>query len=296
MLEIDLSEVVRGDMPGDQIQIEKNHILRAEVIFPVLLQKLKEAGKDKTVISVYGGSGVGKSEIGSLLAHYFKLSGYRAYVLSGDNYPRRIPGQNDGERLNRFRAAGLSAMAQNKAFTNSWDLDIHAAWEGLRDADPEIGRDHMGFKIYQEAGVRALQQYLGSEMEIDFDLINHIIASFKGGSSSLPLKRMGRMAEDVHFELVDFSKTSLMIIEWTHGHNPALKGIDYPVYLYSTPAETLAHRLSRGRDKGVDSPFVNMVLKIEQEQLNSQSGSASLIIAKNGKILTRDSLQKRMAP
>ncbi|OQY34185.1 MAG: hypothetical protein B6241_05725 [Spirochaetaceae bacterium 4572_59] len=294
MLKIDLSELVRGDMPGDQIQIEKTHILRAEVIFPVILQKLKEAGKDKTVISVYGGSGVGKSEIASLLAHYLKQSAYQTYVLSGDNYPRRIPEHNDGERLNRFRSAGLSAMAQENEFTSSWDRDIHDAWEDLKDADPEKARAHRGFQIYQEAGKLALRQYLGSEMEIDFNLINHIITQFKGGSTSIPLKRMGRMAEDVHFESVDFSKKSVLIIEWTHGNNPALKGIDYPVYLYSTPDETLAHRLSRGRDKRVDSPFSNMVLEIEQERLNSQCGRASLIIGKSGEILSIESLQKRM--
>lgn len=294
MPEINLSGLVQGDMPGDQIQIDKNHILRADRIFPAILKKLKDEGKDKTVISVYGGSGVGKSEIGSLLAHYFKLSGYKAYVLSGDNYPWRIPEQNDGERLNQFRSAGLSAMAESEEFSNTWDREIHAAWEDFSDADPEKAREHRGFQIYQEAGVRALQEYLGTHKEIDFNLLNHIIAQFKGGSSSIPLKRMGRMAENMYFESVDFSETAVLIIEWTHGNNVALQGLDLPVYLYSTPEETLSHRLSRGRDKGVDTPFTNLVLKIEQDRLNSQAERSSLIISKGGEFLSPESLQKRV--
>ena len=35
----------------------------------------------------------------SLLAHYLQQIGVGCYVLSGDNYPRRIPAQNDAERL-----------------------------------------------------------------------------------------------------------------------------------------------------------------------------------------------------
>lgn len=55
------------------------------------------------VITVCGGSGVGKSEIASLLAHYFENMGVGCYTLSGDNYPHRIPVYNDAERLRIFR-------------------------------------------------------------------------------------------------------------------------------------------------------------------------------------------------
>ena len=41
------------------------------------------------------------------------------------------------------------------------------------------------------------------------------------------------------------------------------EGVDIPVLLNSTPAETLAHRQARNRDGRADSPFTTMVLELE---------------------------------
>ncbi|MBR4484934.1 MAG: adenylyl-sulfate kinase, partial [Erysipelotrichaceae bacterium] len=88
-------DMPHGDMPGDKIKIDDGHIQKATTIFPLLIKELKKENKDKVVVSVFGGSGVGKSEIASLLTYYLQSAGIGAYVLSGDNYPRRIPLYND---------------------------------------------------------------------------------------------------------------------------------------------------------------------------------------------------------
>ncbi len=106
--------IAHGDMPGDQVQIGEEHIKKASLIFPKLLPMvlslLGERKEQKVVVTVCGGSGVGKSEIASLLSYYLKEFGIGSYTLSGDNYPRRIPAQNDAERLRVFRRGGREAL------------------------------------------------------------------------------------------------------------------------------------------------------------------------------------------
>ena len=89
-------------MPGDKIEIGEDHINKANLIFRELLGQIRELKKEdadrKIVLTVCGGSGVGKSETASLLSFYFNQIGMKAYTLSGDNYPHRIPKYNDAER------------------------------------------------------------------------------------------------------------------------------------------------------------------------------------------------------
>ena len=67
------------------------------------LAALAETGKEKAVICVCGGSGVGKTGIAAILAYYLRTFGIGCYVLSGDNYTHRIPMYNDAERIHVFR-------------------------------------------------------------------------------------------------------------------------------------------------------------------------------------------------
>ena len=109
----DPAAVPTGDMPGDSIQIGQGHVSKAQTIFPrmwELLTPYQVTGDGRAVVAVHGGSGVGKSEVGSLLAHYLRANGVGAYVMSGDNYPRRIPGDNDAERLRTYRAGALRGL------------------------------------------------------------------------------------------------------------------------------------------------------------------------------------------
>ena len=104
---MNLDNLPHGDMPGDKIQIEQSHIDKANKIYPVLHSMLT---KRKTVVCICGGSGVGKSEIASLLAGLLQKDGIKTYVMSGDNYPHRIPDENDAERECVYAKGGREAL------------------------------------------------------------------------------------------------------------------------------------------------------------------------------------------
>jgi hypothetical protein len=295
--DIDLDSVKTGDMPGDQVQINQSHVDKANTIFPHLLQELDKLDGKRLVASVYGGSGVGKSEIASLLGEYCRRQGFGTYVLSGDNYPHRIPAHNDLERLSVFRDAAMSAFARDPGFTNERMIRLQPRLETMEDmkrTEPS-DEDAVWMDVYHGAGRHALAQYLGTEQESDFSMVNTIIKAFKEGRDTINLKRMGRTTEDVRYEAVDLSDVRVLIIEWTHGNNPLLQGVDFPIFLFSTPAETLAHRLARGRDKNTDSPLISLVLEIEQEKLVAQADRAAFVISKNGEILSPADLRQRAA-
>lgn len=105
-------DITRGDMPGDSIQIDTGHVSKAKLIYPLLRRDLDKilAENKKVVVAVCGGSGVGKSEIGSLLAHFLNEDKIKTYLMSGDNYPQRIPAENDAKRLEVYEAGGRPAL------------------------------------------------------------------------------------------------------------------------------------------------------------------------------------------
>ena len=245
--------IPHGDMPGDSIHISEDHIQKANIIFPLLIaemEKIKEndPNRNKIVVSVCGGSGVGKSETASLLSYYLNEAGIGAYTMSGDNYPHRIPKYNDIERE----------------------------------------------RVYAESGEAGLRAYLGSELEINFKEVNEILRLFHSGVDTIYLRRMGRTETALSYEPVDFSNVEVMMLEWTHGNNDNLRGIDIPILLGSTPAETLAHRIRRNRDKAPDSPFVTMVLGFEQDMLTAQSPKAKIILSKQGEVISCEEYVRRV--
>ncbi len=282
----DLSTVPTGDMPGDSVQISQEHVRKARTIMPELWRLIEPmVGSRRVVVSVHGGSGVGKSEIGSLLAHYLRLNGMGAYVMSGDNYPRRIPSANDAERLRQFRTAGVQAVVAAGEYTESVRAELAELREGHQDANPDKVSLHPWLATYQRAGREALRRYLGTEAEIDFAEVNDIIKDFRDGADHLNLKRMGRQADELWYDDVDFSGVQVLLVEWTHGNNERLERIDVPILLSSTPEETLAHRRARARDGATDSPFTMMVLELEQEKLHSQASRAAIIVSKSGDLI-----------
>jgi hypothetical protein len=246
----DLAQVVTGDMPGDSVRIGEAHLAKARVVFPELWRllepKLAEGGR--VVVAVAGGSGVGKSEVGSLLAHGLRASGVGAYVMSGDNYPHRIPSENDAERL----------------------------------------------RVFQAGGRAALDAYLGSGEEIDFDEVDAILAAFHAGADTLLLKRMGRNPGELWHDQVDVTGVQVIVLEWTHGNSPNLHGVDVAILLNSTPAETLAHRRSRARDGAVDSPFTTLVLELEQAKLRASARRAAVIVSSNAELLDQAAYARAM--
>jgi hypothetical protein len=292
-------DIPRGDMPGDSIHIGDIHIRKANVLFPELRKLLapirKQNAFGRAVIAVCGGSGVGKSETASLLAHYFRQAGVGSYTLSGDNYPRRIPKYNDAERLRIFRQGGMRGLVQNGLYTREHGDAVRAMQQEERDADCALTAKYPWMAAYQREGSAALADYLGSPSEIDFDELNGIVLQFKNGAKSIFLKRMGRQDTELWYEEVDFSAIQILLIEWTHANSGHLRGVDVPVLLNSTPAETLAHRKARHRDGGTDSPFTTMVLALEQRQLDAQAVKAKLIVSKSGELLSYLDYRRTMA-
>ncbi len=124
---------------------------------------------------------------------------------------------------------------------------------------------------YQRAGRAGLAGYLGTPHESGFDDLSTVVGEFANGADAILLRRMGRQDADVWYERVDLSTVHVLLIEWTHGLSDHLLGVDVPILLDSTPAQTLEHRRSRNRDGGVDSPFTTMVLGVEQELLDAQA-------------------------
>ena len=287
----DPDSIPKGDMPGDKIKIGPAHILKAQRIFPKLIELLvpilDQHPYQRAVIAVCGGSGVGKSEIASLLSYFLNINNVGSYTLSGDNYPNRIPKYNDAERLRVFRQSGIKGLISHGQYVDGRHKTLEELQINGDDANPDYIKVYPWLAIYQSEGRSGLKSYLGTADEIDFKELTQIVSQFKNGASQILLKRMGREETELWYELVDFSNKNVMIIEWTHGNNDNLQGVDIPVLLNSTPQETLEHRRARNRDGATDSPFTTMVLGIEQDLLISQAAKAKLIVSKSGEILSQ---------
>lgn len=291
-------DIPHGDMPGDKVQIGETHIQKANTIFPVLLEKLipviKVSPGEKAVLCVCGGSGVGKSEIASLLSCYFRQMGIGSYTLSGDNYPHRIPKYNDAERLRVFRESALKGMMAAGDYTLERFAVIQKWQQAGDDANAVHAQEYPWSASYLAAGRKGLEGYLGTDHEQGFDELEAIVKAFKAGEEKIMLRRMGRSEEELWYEQVDFSGINILIIEWTHGNSDNYQGVDLPILLNSTPQETLAHRRARNRDGATDSPFTMLVLEIEQKLLESQAHKAAIILSKSGELLTYDEYRELM--
>ena len=75
-----------------------------------------------------------------------------------------------------------------------------------------------------------------------------------------------------------------MLLEWTHGGSEYLEGVDVSVYLDSSPEETQARRIRRGRDENAASAFIQLVVSIEEKKLQEQAKQADVIVGKDGHI------------
>ena len=286
----DTDSIPKGDMPSDKVSIGPQHIRKAQIIFPKLLDLLIPAFDEnpyqRVVVVVCGGSGVGKSEIASLISFYLSRLDLGSYTLSGDNYPHRIPKYNDAERLRVFMKSGIDGLISSGQYIEGRHAILKEIQESGNDSNPDYVNRYPWLSVYQSAGRNGLRNYLGTTNEIDFQELTGIISRFKNGESRIFLKRMGREETELWYDAVDFAGKNILIIEWTHGNNHNLQGVDIPILLNSTPQETLEHRRSRNRDGATDSPFTTMVLELEQEMLISQAPKAKLISSKNGEIMT----------
>jgi hypothetical protein len=285
-------------MPGDSIEITDAVRRNAEILFPALLEKIRDLfaknGPRKIVIGVCGGSGSGKSCIGSLLAYYFHCAGIGSYTLSGDNYPHRFPLLNDAERLRIFRDSGLKGMLQDNVYSAEHFAYVQELQNRFVDADPAYAAQQPWFSSYVRAGREGLAQYLGTPAEHDFAALDEVLAQFKSGESKLWLKRLGTTDTEMWYEEKSFTDISVLLLEWTHSNSAWLHGVDLPIFLNSLPEETLAYRKARNRNANTDTPLIAMVLEIEQKLLASQACKAKLIQARSGKLLSYAEYKKLM--
>lgn len=291
-------DIPQGDTPGDKIWIGPQQIEKANTLFPRILPMLREAMEKnpsrRAVITVCGGSGVGKTGISSLLAFYLNQMGVGAYTLSGDNYPRRIPSLNDAERFRIFRAAGVDALVEGGLYTPETAAALKDLQEQGLDPQPKQTEAYPWMAVYQEAGRRELDQYLGNPVEQEYDRLERVLTSFRNGENKLWLKRLGREETALWFEEKDFTGISVIILEWTHGNSGKFQGVDIPILLNSTPAETREYRLLRARDANTDTPFIAMVLELEQAKLEARAHAARLILSKAGEIISYEQFKEQM--
>lgn len=293
-----VTEVKQEDMPKSFVKIKGDLPQRAELIINELVRLLPEDeekfGEEKTVITICGGSGVGKTSIAAIISYVLKQVGIGCYTLSGDHYPRRIPEYNDAERLWLFRENGMRELAAEGLYSRATAAAINRLQKANEDANPKNIDTLPELKAYLKGGRKGLEAYLGTPHEQNFDEVNKIISDFKNGSEKLCLRRMGRKIDEISYEITDFKNVNILLIEWTHGFSDYLKGIDMHVLLNSTPAETLAFRKARNRDGNIDSPFTSLVLDIEQRLLINQASKADIILSRDGKLISHDEYDRLM--
>ena len=162
------------------------------------------------------------------------------------------------------------------------------------DSDPTQRGAHPWLAAYQAAGRRALDGYLGSQAEQSYEEIEGVLRRFHAGDEAVWLRRLGRKPEDLWYEKKDLSGVSVLVLEWTHGNSGLFEGVDIPVLLSSTPAETRAYRLARGRDANADTAFITMVLELEQAKLEARAGAAKLIVSNACRVLNLDEYKSEM--
>lgn len=292
-------DIPQGDMPGDKVWIGPMSIEKANVTFRAMLPLLKEALESnpahKAVIAVTGGSGVGKTCVSALLTYYLNQLGVGAFTMSGDNYPRRFPELNDMERMRIFRLAGVRGMLAKGVYTSKNAEKLKELQLNDLDPAPEQCEKYPWLAAYQEAGQEELSKYLGTQLEQEYDQLEKVLTQFQSGQEKIWLKRMGRDDTALWYEEKDFSSISVIVLEWTHGNSGYFQGVDIPVLLASTPAETREYRLSRGRDANADTAFITMVIQLEQLKLEARASAAKLIVSKSGELINYDEYKQRMA-
>ena len=87
------------------------------------IRKRIDEKKDKIVISLYGGSGCGKTTLATIIKQLFEEDGIGCYVLSGDHYPKRIPKRNDEERMRIYQERETDGLVDYLGTPNEIEFD-----------------------------------------------------------------------------------------------------------------------------------------------------------------------------
>lgn len=276
----------------ENINICEPLIKNANILLEESQRRLKLDNNKKIVISISGGSGVGKTTIAQILSEVFYKKNINNIVINGDNYPKRIPIYNDAERLNICRKSALLNLVKSGKYIDQNIKIIENLQIAEEDFDNKYKKEYEWFKYYYDGGYEGLKKYLGSKDELDFDEINNLLYDFKNDKKELYIKKLGRTLTEISYQKINLEKTNVIILEWTHGSSEYLNNIDLKIYLNSDPYQTLKYRKNRNRGDQIDTPFINMVLEIEQKMLLNQAKNADIILSNTGKILTHDDVIK----
>lgn len=267
---------VLENVQGDPVPVMEGHVRLAKLLLPPLLEQLKNR-ETPLVVSLFGGSGCGKTGTAAALAWALSGLGMKTAVVGGDHYPRRIPACNDAERLSRFRAAGLAALVREGLCSEETQQSLRQLWREGTDADPALTAAFPFLKTYQKAGEQALEAYLGTPEEQDYEALNRMLADFRGQRETW-VRCLGRTEDSLGYARLNAKDYGICLLEWTHGGSGWIDRVDIPIYLDSTPESTRLARRLRGRDAGTDSPFTAMVLKIEQDSIQKRVPFAALVL------------------
>lgn len=291
-------DIKGGDMPGDKMDVKIGSIIQSRNLFPILTDRIKNVVSEnpygRCVVSISGGSGSGKTVLAALMSHYLNLAGIKSYTLSGDNYVHRIPEENDAGRRRVFRHNGIRNVVDSGFGSPSNFKEIMEMQKEEDETGKFSHKDAPWFDSYIEGGRKALKRHLGTPHEQNFNEMNDVLNAFRDGAKDIWLRRMGRDDTAFWYEDVDFSDTSVIFLEWTHGLSGYLTGIDVSVFLNTTPEETKAFRLARARDDNARSDLIQNVIEIEQQMLLSQVPTADLIVNREGKVISFDEWKKIM--
>lgn len=249
----DISAQTENLLAGDKISFCAEQFEAAKKIYEQLEANWSCQKKDsdlKIVVSLFGGSGSGKTGFSRLLASFFQLDGFESLVVSGDNYPKRIPVENDARRN----------------------------------------------ELFVSGGKEALEAYLGSYEEIDYEAINELLLDFKSGAKEVNLRKLGTKPGELSYTKTDVSSTRILILEWTHGGNRALKNVDCRIYLHCSRLVAEKRRFARKRNANYASPLISACIDIEGKMLETQALSADFIFEQNGSQISRETFERRIKP
>ena len=299
IIDVDLqADIPGGDMPGDSVDINESTINNAKNLFTSVKEEIagniRNNPYGRTIISVAGGSGSGKTSLSAMLAYFLNTSGIGAYTISGDNYPHMIPVENDASRLRVFRHNGVRAVVDARLGSPEVFQEIKKFQERENETGHVEPVDKPWYQVYIAGGKAALNRHLGTPHEQNYNEINDVLNAFRDGAETIWLRRMGRDNTAFWYEEKNFANVSVLILEWTHGLSQFLTGIDTPIFLNTTPEETYADRKRRGRDGNTDTDLIKAVVEIEQRQLINEVSRARIIVSRSGHVITFDDLKNQM--
>jgi len=165
--------------------------------------------------------------------------------------------------------AGILASMGKPAYTLSCDNYPHK---------PPRTNEEYREQLFSKGGEQALADYLGTPNEIDFERLTRLVTEFKAGNPQLLLRIMDNPQNQVadNARPLDCKQLSVLVLEGTWSN--LVEGVDLKIFLDSTPEETRAHRIARGRDPDQDSEVTKIVLRIEQGKLEDIAAKVSDVV------------------